>query len=84
MDLQAFTEAVTRTVVSFEPTSPKYENTETGRLLTSGWLTFDCGHAYQWHPHGLTDDRSEPTAGDREMCAHCIEARLPAAGEVPA
>lgn len=79
MDLQSFADTVTRTVVSFDPMSPKYENTGTGRLLTSGWLTFDCGHAYHWHPWGLADDRSEPTAGGREMCAVCVQDALNAA-----
>lgn len=76
MDIQAFTDAATRAVVSFSPMFPKYVNTETGRQLTSGWLKFDCGHAYQWHPHGLADDRSEPAAGDRELCAVCVQEAL--------
>lgn len=72
-DVQANVErAATRTVISFAPMHPKFQNIETGRILTSGWLKFDCGHAYHWTPRGLADDESEPQAGGRALCAICL------------
>jgi hypothetical protein len=77
MDIQAFTNATTRTVVAFTPDDAKrYQNIETLEIFRAGVLEFDCGHGYVWHPHGLETGKHEPAPGDRMLCAECIDVAL--------
>ena len=71
-----FHAAMQRTVTSFVPDGPLYRNTKTGRIMTAGTITFDCGHSYMWHPY-IADDEPLPSAGKVAGCATCIEALLP-------
>jgi hypothetical protein len=75
MDIDSFTASVTRTVLSFRRDGGVYQNTLTGERLYSGRVTFDCGHAYVWHPH---TGGPMPRRGNRDMCALCIESALAA------
>ena len=70
-------ENLTRTVASFEPTAERFENTQTGRVMTAGVIAFEeCGHSYEWRPWGLQDHEPMPAAGAQMMCANCIEAAI--------
>ena len=71
-NLAAFVAGVTRTVVSFEPTGERFQNTVTGRVMDAGILSFDCGHTYTWRPFGMADTEPMPAPGARLMCATCI------------
>lgn len=74
-----FTASVTRTITAFvaDP-SERYRNLDSGRITTAGLVSFDCGHSYRWHPHGLRDQDPMPAAGQQAMCAECIQAALKA------
>jgi hypothetical protein len=71
-----FTAAVTRTVTAFVPNGHRFENTQTGRQMEAGTVSFDCGHSYLWHPHGFDDRTPAPAPGVPMMCADCIQAAL--------
>ena len=69
---------VTRQIVSFRPTGERFQNIETGRIMSAGVVAFTCGHSYTWRPFGFDDKTDAPARGVRMVCANCMSDELAA------